>query len=946
MSRSIPVILTILFTLGPAAVSSVAHGGQRYTAQRRPRVTVMQFKDTNATADESKYGESVSAMLVTFLKRKSQFVVVERQDVQSVLAEWQKNQEGQTKEPLGSADMELLERIDVIIQGSATLLGDRIELDGKLLSREDGRIIAAAQRSGPIDCLRQIVDRLGIALENGFLTPYYGRVQLTIYEPENVHFLLTPILTPDALDEEKPPGELEATTFPGEDQDLIKKWIANPATHTIENILAGWYSLRLKREGYEDVKIPNSFLRAVKTSNGFEVRYHKDHGMIPLSKAPEGERFNQLLVRVDPLATNEIDLTERNITMRKKQGALAFTVVNENKEVLSNAKIMLRSVALAINPEYHLALQEKLKDLEMAKAVAETASVAAESLEAVAELEDGESDAHLQRSLYKALDLVGKTLEKQHDEEESNKEKVVCDFFEEELPHVFDYDPTVVYQGESFDLADFKGGELYFEEYRGERVPVGMYEFAVWVPRLQMEKATVIVSEDRGEGKSRRIELERRRRDVLLVGKSDNKIRFRGLETHLDKDYGTDTTTGQRIVSLPVDLYEMESDAEGFGAWKGQLELRSDNEEPPTLDETFGRGSGPGKPLESITPPVEVRVKNTIWVGGRYKGFRPYPHTFYNPRVGVLLDQILEGTAVYDWSSLDAEDDKLAALADQLRDIDLLILNEDDMSRIRVFPELAGVIRRYIDDGHSLMAFIAREGDYQNVLGRSLTLKRKFSTSTKVRLNFEAGDPKFEYDVDLGWIRPLLKLKKRKQPAEWRVVSYTKKQKKPRVVESGSLDAGGYVMVWFETSRAWAKWQAFVGSESGLSKVLKPFRQFFVGESLDSKERLVHCSNVGNGASKPNPATEPEAGRNGDLPSESGLHAEEDDKFSIEDEIRIAEAIWEARLANDQISLARSQLKNRALLWAEYLMYRRLDGDDERVRKYRERILSAGSFPR
>lgn len=924
MKRSILVILIVVFSLGSAAVPCVAHGEQRYTAQRRPRVTVMEFRDTNASADASKYGESVSAMLVTFLKRKSQFVVVERQDVQSVLTEWQRNQEGQTREDLTSAEMELLERIDVIVQGSVTVLGNRIEIDGKLLSRSDGRIITAAERSGPIDCLRPIVDRLGIALENGFLAPYFGKVQLTIYEPENVHFLLTPILTPNALDEEKPPGELEATIVPGDERDTVEWWIAGPTTHTIRNVLAGWYTLRLTREGYEDVKIQNSLLRAVETSKGFEVRYHEDRGMIPLTDAPDGDGLRQLLVRVDSLATHEIDLSERGVRMRKKQGALDFTVLNENKEPIPDARIMMRSLALEINPKYQQALQEKWKDLKKAEAESETAAQAADGDELMAEEDADEDDDFLKRAVYRSLDLVDKSLEQRDKKDEAKDEGVVCDYFEDDFPPVFDHGRKFVSAGGAFDLAEFKGGDLNFEEYRGERVPVGMYEIAVWAPRQRLRKLTVVISEDFSEGKSRKVELERQEREVLIVGKSKNKVRFRGTETRLARDFGLDAATGVRPVSLPVDLYEMECDADGLGAWRRQLDLRPVSEEPPSIEEAF-RASDNGAQPGSNRWPAEVRVKSTVWVGGRFKEFRPFPHTFYNPRVGELLDQILED----DWSSLDADDDKLAALAEQLEDIDLLILDEDDMSRIRVFPELAAVIRGYVENAHALFAFVMREGDYQHVLGKPLTLKRrKFFDSDRVRLNFEEGHPKVDYDVDLGWDRSLPKLKSRKYTAspEWNVVSFTKKRRRPRVIESGSLADGGYVMVWFETSSAEATWQTFLESSSGLSKVLGSFGRFFGGGG--SRSTVAPPSSIAEreDAAAPDPEAKKRKRR-----------------LDIEEEIRIAEAKWEARMANDQIALAKTQLQSRALVWAEYLMYRRLDGDSGRAGEYRQRISRLGS---
>lgn len=946
MRRWVFLTLTALLGLGSAAATCAAHEEQKYTAQRRPRVTVMEFRDTNSSADESKYSESVSAMLVTYLKRKSQFVVVERQDVQSVLTEWTRNQEGQTKQELTSGQIELLERIDVIIQGSVTVLGNRIEIDGKLLSREDGRIITAAERSGPIDCLRQIVDRLGVALENGFLTPYYGRVQLTIYEPENVHFLLTPILIPNALDEEKPPGELEATILPGEKKDTIRKWIASPATHTIENVLAGWYTLRLMRGGYEDVKIPNALLRAVETPSGFEVRYHADSRMLPLSQAPDSEVLRRLLVRVDRLETNEIDLSARGVEMRKLQGALDFSVFNESKEPLPEAKVMMRSIALAINPGYQDALRKKLTELETAQAGDESVEESPVSEEVIEEEDTSDEGNTLERALYKTLGLVvDKSLEKKEEQGESKKEETVCEFFEEERPPAFDHGSRIVRLGETFNPDDFRGGDLYFEDYHGEVVPVGMYEVAVWAPRQALRKLTVMVSEDRDFAKLRKVNLERRRRDVLIVGRSMNKVRFTGEETGLEQEYGLDAENGQRSVSLPVDLFDMECDSDGLGTWKRQLDLRPASDEPPSFADAFLEEPSNGEvEQDNASLPAEVRVKSTIWVGGRFQGFRPVPHTFYNPRVGDLLDQILNETSAYDWSSLEADDDKLAALADRLQDIDLLILDEDDMSRIRVFPELAAVIRGYVEGGHALLAFVTREGDYQNVLGRPLTLKRRHFDADRVRLNLDGGSPKFDYDVEVGWHRPLprVKTKSYRSSPEWKIVSYTKKQKKPRVIEAGDPAEGGYAMVWFETAAVEARWQSFVNEVTGLRRILRPVGRFFSGGGSKSwKQLAVSLMDESEGPATNATAVPAEGDGVGaaDSSDKSSSKSERKNrKMSVEEQIEIGEAKWRARVANDEISLAKTQLNRRALLWAEYLMYRRLDGSYERIGEFRERI--------
>src|SRR4051794_23528768 len=259
---------------------------ERFNAQRRPKVTVFTFEDTNTDARNARYGASVEAMLVTFLKHKSQFFVVERQNstLKRLREEKQRRQLGQTQNrPGDESDRQLLDTLDAYILGSVTLLnvnettpkapkpsdsapdstegdatpptraeireqitGPRIEIDAKLLSNFDGHIIAAAQRRGPVACLRSIVERLGIAIEQEFLRPYYGQLRITLKEPENVRFFLTPILLDTAPDQEKPPVEYSTSVTIDRDFDKVVPWSTDPTTYTIGSLLSGWYSLRLE----------------------------------------------------------------------------------------------------------------------------------------------------------------------------------------------------------------------------------------------------------------------------------------------------------------------------------------------------------------------------------------------------------------------------------------------------------------------------------------------------------------------------------------------------------------------------------------------------------------------------------------------------------------------------------------------------------------------------
>ncbi len=138
--------------------------GSQFTAQQRPRVALFEFDDANAEAKAKGYAGPVEAMLGTVLQ-KSQLVVGERMELGGLYEEKRRIQQGLV-DPEGDEATELLKKADVFILGNVSLLdGSRIEIDTKVFSGFDSRIVATAQRSGSVTCLRAIVDRLGVALE-------------------------------------------------------------------------------------------------------------------------------------------------------------------------------------------------------------------------------------------------------------------------------------------------------------------------------------------------------------------------------------------------------------------------------------------------------------------------------------------------------------------------------------------------------------------------------------------------------------------------------------------------------------------------------------------------------------------------------------------------------------------------------------------------------------
>lgn len=857
------IVLSFLVT-GPVLAqqeTSFAVSG-RYTAQRKPRITVLEFENTNTQAQSARYGASVQAMMVTFLKRKSQFVVVERQKLGDVLQEWQRNQRGLTNlQPKDPTAHEMLEKLDAIVLGNVTLLdnmaeasvthkpngekpasgapespirdvvrGQKIEIDAKLLSRADGRIIAAAQRSGPVSCLRSIVERLGIALEQEFLRPYYGKIKLNLAEPENVQIFLTPILLDTALDEEKPPAERNSTVLMGGDRDIVESWTTDPTSYTIENLLSGWYSMRLERPGYEGMGTERSRWEARDISG--EVQVFDRTTNAPMSSVDLDLR--RFVVHVDPLKAEFIDGDALGFKFRKKAGSLDPRVKRQYRDADYSQK-----------PQRVVLI--------------------------------GKAD--LEINIY----------EPPHEYAEDE----TCDLFDERPTRPADYGRTYVATGQEFDLTTFKGGELIFDNYQGQALPVGRFKMTLWEPDYQSLTMDVNVR-DRDQKKTTRSALVRNTERLSLAttgALATHKLILNGRETAYRAEVPLDFESGKVQNGLPVDVYTVSTDIPGLLGWRRTVEVLK-KDEPPIYDPQ----SKDNPPLKSSaegsaeTRLHVVRVKTRLSIGGRLEALAKTPdftadNVYIDRKVRDILDIVLdrkgdgggrhenrfleaarvvgEGIVTQFADSLEKqvgsatasaltghpllptpppfpagqpagskgdqppgrlpgqtppasevrEPEELkpeplprdpealrAMLAQHLEDLDLLVLDNRDMKRLRRSPEIAAVVKRFLDAGGAVFAFATDEGDYAGIVGAPLHLASKdkdtnrfeIATGEVSGLRLELREKK----VKVKSKRDLPELKDFGSSGGWRVVAYAKGRKDPRIVERGSREQGGYVAIW------------------------------------------------------------------------------------------------------------------------------------------------------
>ncbi|MEP7010518.1 MAG: CsgG/HfaB family protein [Acidobacteriota bacterium] len=853
----------------------------RFTAQRRPRVTVLSFEDTNKKAQEAHYGSSVEAMLVTFLKRKSQFVVIERSEIKKLLDERQRLRLGEVKnDPGDSAGRDLLERVDVYILGKVTLLdgvqtevktaqknseqdeeaaddttsdseeenagsdraqiqGARVEVDAKLISRFDGRIIAAAQRSGPVACLRSIVERLGVALEQSYLRPYYGQLRFVLKEPEYVRVFLTPILLDTALDEEKPPIELSRTVTIGSERDVVRPWTTDSTSYKIENLLSGWYSMRLERPGYEGMGTENSRWEARDRLGNVAV-IDRTTGKPVARTDPQVSRF---IVKVDPLTTGLLDGDKQGFRFRKLEGSFSPTVKRQYLDK-DYSRVPARVVLL------------------------------------------GGKEVEINRI--------------ESPEEYADDQK--CDLFNEEKPGPLAYGRTYVAAGEEFDISTYSGGELVIEDYKGEPVPVGKYQLQIWEPNYALQKIQHTVR-DGDQGKVMRTALVRQTMAPSLDAPSPRPAAhgfLDGRDTHYRIGMPLDFSQPKEWAGIPVDSYSASTDIPGLNRWNQTIELFGGPVSPPTYD-TESPDFKPGiigGVAENSAPLVvpKVTFKTRFGLGGRLDALSSRPDAlaadlFIDPDIADILDLLLanreereeEGRGgflalllgrkkspppidlrvalpqppplpggfgptlptapaqIQVTASTPCADEGLAAprtraktqlpcnlealralLASRLESIDLLILDARDMAGLEASPETASIVARWVETGGSLYGFASEEGDYGGITGAPLAIESLGRRNRRFEL--APGDvgavlPSFEKKVKVKSRRALPDLSDLVAGGAWRVLAYTKPEEGPRIIERTSRENGGYVLLWFDDP------SAFVGPLGGRVKKVEEVRR-------------------------------------------------------------------------------------------------------------------------
>ncbi|MCF7913780.1 MAG: CsgG/HfaB family protein [Spirochaetaceae bacterium] len=145
---------------GPSNPSVDSKNVQAKAAIVPLKTVVFPFVETNPPAKELGLGPALSEMLITAIANSPAVTVIERSRINSILEESEYQLSGFTSTE-ESIEIGNLLNSEIIIVGSVSRFGQRIELDARVIRLETGEVLFTQYGSSPEDKLRGMVNTLG-----------------------------------------------------------------------------------------------------------------------------------------------------------------------------------------------------------------------------------------------------------------------------------------------------------------------------------------------------------------------------------------------------------------------------------------------------------------------------------------------------------------------------------------------------------------------------------------------------------------------------------------------------------------------------------------------------------------------------------------------------------------------------------------------------------------
>jgi len=116
----------------------------------RVKIGIIEFQSLNEEAKKDNLGKIVSEMLTTSFVNSESFKIIEREQLQKVVQEFQLGQSG-IIDTSYAKQIGKIAGADAIVTGSVTKIGNDLRLDARIIDVESGIILTAEKSEGKVD---------------------------------------------------------------------------------------------------------------------------------------------------------------------------------------------------------------------------------------------------------------------------------------------------------------------------------------------------------------------------------------------------------------------------------------------------------------------------------------------------------------------------------------------------------------------------------------------------------------------------------------------------------------------------------------------------------------------------------------------------------------------------------------------------------------------------
>lgn len=149
-----------------------------YAYRKKPHIAISSFTNANAQAKEAEFGRMVSSMLATALRNKTNFIVLERGELQEILREQAFEISGLTKEK--TQELGEIYNVEVILIGDVSLINNTLHIDARLIETKSSEIVVAVYGTcQDLKQIRNVVEELAKELEQTYLRQWMGSISMT-----------------------------------------------------------------------------------------------------------------------------------------------------------------------------------------------------------------------------------------------------------------------------------------------------------------------------------------------------------------------------------------------------------------------------------------------------------------------------------------------------------------------------------------------------------------------------------------------------------------------------------------------------------------------------------------------------------------------------------------------------------------------------------------------